>query len=197
MVAAFYDHGPWLPPRASKPEGLVKYRGYNDPQKPPHCGYFDPIRPSWLGGILNFSEKFFKNRYPVDVLDVGCGPGNMLDFVQGFMYGRNLQSSWRTHGIEYDLALYELASKKSHHVMHCDALKFPLYCEYNFIYCFNILHRGPQEELNRKIVKDAAPGALIVFVCCGEELAKDAESLHIKQLAKNHNLGNIYKKIAK
>ena len=116
-------------------------------------------------------------RKRIQFMDVGCGSGNILDYVR--VYGHLRKSydmpRFETYGIEHNPLLAEIANR-NHTVQYIDAREATNYgCMDIIFFYWPILTRSAMEVLEDKIIDQMHVGAVLIARngCNPENRAKD------------------------
>lgn len=121
---------------------------------------------------LTESDKCWTDVGHLSFLDVGCGPGNILQLVNAYSLlryslSRNKQRrnmGFYLNGIEHDLRLAKIAdASRLGCITHGDALEYKHYKQHDIIFYYRpIKDKELGEELDKKIYHAAKPGAIII-----------------------------------
>jgi SAM-dependent methyltransferase len=166
-------------------------------KKPDYCGWYEPLGTERLAEVFNIATREVKEPL-IKFLDVGCGPGNVMQFAAGFFAAQGRAYDC-LHGIEYDKKLIAQGASMMRafdrmKIERADALLYMRYAEYNFVYCFNILHGQAQRHLEQRIAEFINVGTVFATPWCGDAIRGDGR---FKRISKEYRgaLG-IYKKIS-
>lgn len=99
-------------------------------------------------------------------LDVGCGKGNILFLSKTLNYYPN-------SGIEYKKSYdkWMKANQVYFNIYTEDALKFKEFHKFDVLYSYNIFKNAELwKKLIIKMINDAKPGAVLIFVCVSGQL---------------------------
>ena len=108
-----------------------------------------------LGAVL---DRFTDARQPCEMLEVGCGTGNVLSSLRG-------RANFRLTGSEIYLQGLRYARKRLPEVefIQLDATDIPFRDAYDVVGAFDVLEHVEQDELMMRQVREALrPGGLLV-----------------------------------
>lgn len=115
---------------------------------------YTPWMPFPVGEFTSFMIEIVAEANGQKLLDVGCGPGPLLDIAEA-LFGMT------TYGIEVDEVMAARAGA-NHLVWHMDALEFPRYDELDIIWLYRPFRDSEKElELEQMILRGMKPGAII------------------------------------
>ncbi len=153
---------------------------------------------------IEIEQKKRESKH-IKFLDVGCGYGNIVNFVQGYATRRNEHSNTKiqvlTNGIEYNSEIIPRNDNGRdflYEYTHIDTLKYKDYKNFDIIYYFcPISTKKLQTKLERYIEKEMKVGAyLIAFLKQDEEIHTSPNFINIGKFTEARTGHALFLKIA-
>jgi len=120
----------------------------------------------------NEEDRMWMHPNTLAFLDVGCGPGNILQQVYGYLThkfrvefpDRDKRPNIQVTGIEHDVRLAKIADEsRCGTIYNIDAFKFEGYNKYDIIYYYRPIKDSKLGvEMEEMIRKRAKPGSIII-----------------------------------
>lgn len=128
----------------------------SDPSPSGYSDYFAQCTGTLLREYLNIVKREVAGRTPVHFLDVGCGPGGLVELA--------LAEGWEASGLELSSWAVEIGRKKGIPIME-GALESALFPENHFdaISLFDVLEHLPSPHPPiREIYRILKPGGVVI-----------------------------------